>query len=179
MIVDISKLTDFESDHCQLAELEVQSILCKNFNLKPGVLTLGNNPDYDFSIQSTLIELKFTTYNFQVTKIEVARDNRKPSGLSLTKSDVYAFFSRDGERTAKLRLIKTADLYAYYLTRPTLSPIYTESIGDHSGRYELPLNMENVPNLGVGICDYNDGLFYLDTFKVDGYATENIHKYIK
>lgn len=179
MIVDIRKLTDFDSDHCLQAELEVQSIICKEFNLKPGVITLGNNPEYDFSVNTTLIELKFTTKNFQVTKVEVARTNKQPSGLALTKSDIYAFFSQDKDNTAKLRFVKTSNLLAYFLTKKNLNPIYTEATGDHSGRYELPLNMENVPNLGVGTCKYTDGLFYLDTFKADPYALDNIHKYIK
>ena len=121
MVVDIRKLTDFTSTHCHLAELAVQALICKHFNLKPGVITIGYNPDYDFSIISTLVELKFSRNNFQVTKVEVARDNKRPSGLSLTKSDVYAFFSQDSQTNAKLRLIKTSDLYAYYLTKPSLT----------------------------------------------------------
>jgi hypothetical protein len=39
--------------------------------------------------------------------------------------------------------------------------------------------MVNVDNLGVGVCNYNDGLFYLDSFNPDPYAIDNIHKYIK
>ena len=179
MIVNIQKLTDFTSDHCQLAELAVQSLMCKHFNLRPGVLTVGYNPDYDFSINNTLIELKFSTRNFEVSRVEVARNTGKPSGLSLTKSDLYAFFSQDKNNTAKLRLIRTADLLAYYLTRPTLSHHCSAPSGNFAGRIELPLNMSNLDNLGVGVCEYDDGLFYLDTFKPDPYAIDNIHKYIK
>ena len=179
MIVDIRKLTDFDSDHCELAERAVQSLLCTTFNLQPGVVTVGYNPEYDFSINNTLIELKFSTNSFQVTKIEVARNNKTPSGLSLTKSDVYAFFSQDSNGTAKLRLIKTADLYAYYLTKTSLTHSCTQSHGDKTGRIELPLNMGNIHNLGVGSCEYSDGFFYLDTFTPDKFAITNIHKYIK
>jgi hypothetical protein len=179
MIVDIRKLTDFSSDHGVLAELAVQTLICEHFNLTPGVITIGFNPKYDFSINNTKVELKFTRNAFDVTKIEVARADKRPSGLSLTQSDVYALFSKDRNGTAKLRLIKTADLYAYYLTRKTLSLSITPASSDCTGRIELPLNMSNVNNLGVGICDYEDGLFYLDTFKPDEYAVSNIKKYIK
>jgi hypothetical protein len=179
MIVDIRKLTDFSSNHGELAERAVQSLLCEKFDLRAGVLTVGYNPEYDFSINNTLVELKFSRNNFQVTKLEVARDNGKPSGLSLTKSDVYAFFSQDSQTTAKLRLVRTADLYAYYLTKPTLTHQCTITKGDQSGRIELPLNMVNVDNLGVGVCSYNNGLFHLDSFVPDNWAINNIHKYIK
>jgi hypothetical protein len=179
MIVDIEELTDFTSDHGLLAEIAVQKLICTNFELKPGVLTMGYNPEYDFGINNSLIELKFSRNNFQVTKVEVAREDKRPSGLSLTKSDVYAFFSQDSQTTAKLRLIRTADLYAYYLTKPTLAQQCFKTKGDHSGRIELPLNMSNLDNLGVGVCDYDGGLFYLDSFKPDPYAIDNIHKYIK
>lgn len=180
MIVDIRELTDFSSDHGELAERAVQKLICKNFkDLKPGVLTVGYDPTYDFSINDTLIELKFTTYNFQVTKVEVARADGRPSGLSLTKSDVYAFFSQDSQTIAKLRFIRTADLYAYYLTKQTLTHHYSPTSGDCAGRTELPLNMSNVNNLGAGVCDYDDGLFDLDTFRPDPYAVDNIHKYIQ
>jgi len=179
MIVDIRKLTDFSSDHGELAEHAVQALMCKHFNLQPGDVTVGYNPEYDFTINNTLVELKFSRNNFQVSKVEVARDNGKPSGLSLTKSDVYAFFSQDSQTTAKLRLIRTADLYAYYLTRSTLTHHCTVTKGDQSGRIELPLNMANVDNLGVGVCKYDKGLFHLDTFVPDDYAIDNIHKYIK
>jgi len=179
MIVDIRKLTDFTSDHGLLAEIAVQALICNHFELTPGVLTIGYNPEYDFGINNSLIELKFSRNNFQVTKIEVAREDKRPSGLSLTKSDLYAFFSQDSQTTAKLRLIRTADIYAYYLTKPTLAQRCSATIGDHSGRIELPLNMGNLDNLGVGVCKYDNGLFHLDTFNADPYAIDNIQKYIK
>jgi hypothetical protein len=179
MIVDIRKLTDFDSNYGILAELEVQSLICKSFKLTPGVITVGYDPTYDFAINNTKLELKFSRNVFDVTKIEIARADKRPSGLSLTQSDLYALFSKDHNGTAKLRLIKTADIYAYYLTRKILNYTIIPPSADSPGRIELPLNIHNINDLCLGICDYEDGLFYLDTFKPDKYAIENITKFIK
>ena len=175
MIVDVRKLLDFNSDHCFLAEAEVQKLICNNFNLNPGVITLGNNPDFDFSIQNTPIELKFTTYNPSCVEVEYRDRHGRPSALCKTKSDIYAFFCKTSPTQAKLHLVKTSALLSKLLSRDgNVTEIKTQW-----GATALRVNLLSCYDLGIATCKFNNGTFDLSTFSVyNHYVRENIHKYI-
>jgi len=175
MIVDVEKLLDFDSDHCFLAEAEIQKLICDNFNFKPGVITTGNNPDFDFSIQNTQIELKFTTYDPSCVEVEYKDRHGRPSALCKTKSDVYAFFCKTSPTQAKMHLVRTAELMSKLLGRDGS----VEEVKTKWGATAFRVNILSCYDLGIATCNYNNGCFDLDTFKVyNQYVRDNINKYI-
>ena len=175
MIVDIKQLTDFSSDHCFQAEAEVQKLICENFDFDPGVITMGNNPDFDFSVENTTIELKFTTYTPNCVEVEFRDKYGRPSALCKTKADVYAFFCKTSHSQAKLHLVKTSDLLSKLLNRDG----NVEIVETLWGATAFKVNILSCRDLGIATCNYNDGKFDLSTFKVyNQYVRNNIGKYI-
>lgn len=175
MIVDIKKLLDFESDHCFQAEAEVQKLICKNFGFEPGVITLGNNPDFDFSIQNTTVELKFTTYDPSCVEVEFRDKHGRPSALCKTKADIYAFFCKISHTQAKLHIVKTSELLSRLLNRDGNATV----VKTLWGATAFKVNILSCYDLGIATCNYNDGNFDLSTFKVyNQYVRDNIYKYI-
>ena len=177
MKLHVSKLTDFSSNHCFEAEKYIQEWICNQYNFIAGNITEGFNPDYDFSIANTKVELKVSTKGTTTSSIELSRDNGDPAGLSATKSDVYLFLNQAGPDIGKLRVIKTKDLLAYYLFNTGNRKII-KGYNDKIGSCTAILNFKNFNDLMIGECEYSNGVFDLDTLQTNNYATRFITKYI-
>jgi len=175
MIVNVSKLIDFSSNHNRDAEFAIQKWICDAYDLEPGTITHGYDPRFDFVINNQLIELKISSKGTSNSMIELMRDNYSPSGLSATKSDIHAFLNPSGKGTAKLRLIKTNDLIAFYF-RNTKNRVLIPSDGNKRGSYMAPLNFKDHNDLMIGECSYNNGDFDLSTMSVNTFAKANISK---
>jgi len=173
MIVDITKLSDFKSGHTNIAEGWVQDLICSKFNLAKGPCKTGKFPDYDFIIENTKIELKFCSNDWQKTPVEIAYTNKQPSGLMLTKSDLYAFFNQDYPGSARLRLIRTSQLIDY--VHKNQDEVYANQYGYV---VDFDLSKPHFNDLGLGSCSYKLGKFDLSTFRTNSFAQTNIRKFI-
>jgi len=175
MIIDIAKLTDFTTNHNHDAEVAVQTWMCDVYNLESGTVTQGFDPTFDFVVSGQRIELKISSKGTSNGMIELMRDNYSPSGLSATKSDIHAFLNPAGNGIAKLRLIKTNELIAFYF-RNTKNRTLIPSDGNKRGSYMAPMNFKDHKDLMIGECSYADGKFDLSTMKDNTFARSNILK---
>jgi hypothetical protein len=175
MIVNLSKLIDFTTNHSQDAESAIQAWICAAYNLNAGEITQGYDPRFDFEVNDRRVELKISSKGTSDGIIELMRDDYSPAGLSATKADVHAFLNPAGRGTAKLRLIKTSELVAFYF-RNTKNRTLIPSVGNKRGSYMAPLDFKDHKDLMIGECSYANGEFDLSTMRTNTFAKQNISK---
>ena len=107
-------------DYSKLCEYDIQNHVSKVYNLKKGDVSKGFNPDFDFKLNNTSVELKISSK--ENLQIEYARDNGEPSGISVSKAKLYMtltpgwtgkyqhvgihlHFLRDGHRPVRIQTL--------------------------------------------------------------------------
>jgi len=184
MIIKKRELTNFKSSHGHKAEVAIMTAFCFMYDLEPGSVTRGNFPDYDFTIGSPsnnrTFELKISSKGLHNGTIELGRADGRPSGLSITKAVFHMFLNPCGSGRAKLRIIPTYDLKAYY-SIDHHNTFITQTNGDEIGSLLAPFNIMNFKDLMVGECDYDiqTQKFDTSTFKPNDYALKMVKDFIK
>ncbi len=99
-------------DYSKLCEYDIQNHVSKVYNLKKGDVSKGFNPDFDFKLNNTSVELKISSK--ENLQIEYARDNGEPSGISVSKAKLYMTLTPGWtgkyQHVGKLRIFKTWQL---------------------------------------------------------------------
>ena len=175
MIININELTNFKSDHSYKAEIAIMNAICFMYDLLPGSVTTGNFAPYDFSINDKTFELKISSKGTSNGVIELSKADGRPGGLSATEADYHIFLNPAGGNIAKLRIIPTYELIAYYNTN-TGTSFKTDTVGDKIGSVLAPLNFRNFNDLMVGecSCDFKSKTFNTHTFKSNSFAQSKI-----
>ena len=176
MIIQLDKLTDFNSPHGRQAEIAVMNAVCFTYDLEPGPVTSCNFADYDFSINRKTIELKISKFGTTNSLMELGKTDGRPGGLTATKADFWMFLNPGGNNIAKLRLIPVWELIAWYsIDRGSFE---TKTEGDKIGSVLSPLNFKNFKDLMLGECDYNFNkkTFDTSTFKGNSFAHSTINR---
>jgi len=127
------------NDH---AEKLIQGVVSRFFNLDVGLRTVGYSPEYDYRLGGRKIEQKISAH--RGLELEYAREDGRPSGLSLTESDYYLTLSPSGSKhnegwvdVGKIRIFKTSDLFRILGTDPDSSPykkVYKKKDGSPGAR---------------------------------------------
>ena len=181
MIINVNKLTDFKSNHTDEAEAAIMKQMCIMFGLKEGELTSGFDPDYDFILNDTKIELKISSKGVHGL-MEIGRADGSRSGISASKADVYAFLNPAGFNRAKLRLVKKEEILNYYKNNPE-KLIRTKTVGNKIGSTLVEFDIRNFNDLYIAscTCSFKDDQveFDTDTFIANNYGKCKIKDYIR
>jgi len=178
MLINIKELTNFKTNHSEIAEQNIMDTVCNAYNLKAGNITTGKFSDYDFDIEGKTFELKISSKSTTNSVMELSRANGAPSGLTATTADFHMFLNNAGN-IGKLRLIRTSELQQYY-TKNTQGIYLTETRGDKIGSKLAPLNFKQFNDLMILEMPYNQSMKQFDTnrSKTNSWAQRNIHKFL-
>lgn len=161
-------------EYSEAAETVVANAVEKPFNLIAENLTRGNCPSHDFDFRSPVSE-KTRKTELKITgkddfHIEYAYENGSPSGISITKSDVYLTlaggWTGTGSRAkhvGKLRMYKTdklKEIVDWLKTKPKFCKNYPRDGKSRGSRCVVltkellkDLNSEGLPSLDIGLMD--------------------------
>ena len=180
MKIYVNKLTNFKLSHGEEAEFAIQNALAKLYNLNRGTMTFGYNSDYDFILNNTKIELKISSY--AKGTLELCRADYSPSGLSISKSDIYLFLNPSG-KTAKFRAVSTAELSNVYLSAHASQCRFTKTVGDKIGSCLIDIDFKLLNDIMIAECDYykenGTTVFDIDTIRTNKYAKKFIGQVIQ
>lgn len=167
MYVDILKLTDYVYN--DTIEPEIQNLLSSIIGLNAGKISEGYNPRYDFYIGNLAVELKITR-KFKPL-IEIQRADERPSGITLSTSDLYCIISQAKSKSGndyvnvyKCRLYKTSDLRQYILSNSSNTIKYASS-DKGPGSINVEIDPKVVPHIWLGdFKNITSTGFYTESF---------------
>lgn len=179
MIISVPELTNFQSSHGYDAEVAVQQAVSALYGLSPGRVTKGYVSDFDFVLNDQTFELKISSKGLYDSKIELARADGSPSGLSATKAKFHMFLNNSGS-VGKVRIIRTSELKDYYSV-PRPGTYTTQTRGDKIGSTLSKLDFKLFNDIMIAEMRYNGRTKEFDTSTIRGnsYASRFLGNFLK